>query len=1211
MREVSGIRLLVAFVFLLQLPPQLQAQPPLIQNVNVLHQSKGHAQVYWETVGGTPAFSTTLNQAVGVADIGEGGTLRVANGSAFLPGSVVRVGREYMLVYAADGNNLSVLRGYDYLQYQFSVVNGGLRSIRVVGNLATVETTIPHLYQSGQRIQVTYSLDGLSGVYAITVTGPTTFTFSLTSEVPAGTYANAAMVARPMPEEHAAGEAVSRAGSDSTVCYGLSTSYGQVARFTSFTSYVQTNQHYVSIGGLVAGTLYHFRVMSTPYGQPASNCANPSAATAVSQDFTFTTAPNTADSAEPVLPDSSVEFQTSVPAITGSRLTTASDCSDLQSALNAAAASDGNLTHEIRIPSRATCSGNWTLPLKNGPNPNGVGWIVVRSDADESLLPPEGIRMRGDWYTGQLPKLRTTLNRRGAFDPVFRMAPKSHHYRLMGLEISTDPAVTTPGAVILINTMSEDAGEYLDPANQPHHLIVDRAYIHGNDNNSTSMGIRLACNYCAVVDSEIVDIATRVGDGGAVQLDNSEGPIRIINNKLQGSSIGGFYASDNSTIPTTDVRNVVFRRNFVTKRRSWKPNAPEFAAQVSLPIISATNAPAALFRTDRDFEVDSNDWVSFTGGTGAWAALNTREFLISDGTLLSISSQAGVATVTTGTAHALQVGQRIRINGMAGFPCRFLNTETTIASVPTSTTFTYPTGAADGTCRSTDGQVLTVYRITKLDNRSFTVPVNSSSFGSFSGQALQMRYGKLQVVKNTFEIKAGRNFLVEGNIVEHSFSQDQAGWLMALSVRGADMYLGWPVLRECGNCGKTIQDILVRNNIFQGGCTWFVVLGDNTNGPTDNLRRVKLMNNLVSDVSDYWGGAIDGSAASCHGAAGVLSQGYEDLTVDHNTVVQQVSILETASPPGTQLKLTNNIFRFGTRGIANEVRASGAAAWDTTVINGHLLDRNIFWGDRCAFRGSPNDPCAADDWGFQKQYYNGTTEGTLQEFNANYWPVQDQIKFAGAKQVQSLSNTEPISVTVTAPHGCATGDRVLLSGATGNTAANGYWTIRVTSDTTFSLIGSKGNGTTSGAATVLPLTGTCANFRLSDSSPFKAGKPTLNGTSGPGNDNQDVGANVDQIEAAVGLATLRSITLQNGVSAEFLYTAPIGEKCYVDLSNDNFATSTRVSDNPTTAERVLSVPVPGAAPADYSYRLQCASFQFGDRLVAGTTRSPNLPSRRR
>ena len=62
------------------------------------------------------------------------------------------------------------------------------------------------------------------------------------------------------------------------------------------------------------------------------------------------------------------------------------------------------------------------------------------------------------------------------------------------------------------------------------------------------------------------------------------------------------------------------------------------------------------------------------------------------------------------------------------------------------------------------------------------------------------------------------------------------------------------------------------------------------------------------------------------------------------------------------------------------------------------------------------------------------------------------------KNVSTVTNASPISVTTTANHGMATGDQCFISGVTGTTSANGYWTITSTGATTFTLNGSSGNG---------------------------------------------------------------------------------------------------------------------------------------------------------
>ena len=63
--------------------------------------------------------------------------------------------------------------------------------------------------------------------------------------------------------------------------------------------------------------------------------------------------------------------------------------------------------------------------------------------------------------------------------------------------------------------------------------------------------------------------------------------------------------------------------------------------------------------------------------------------------------------------------------------------------------------------------------------------------------------------------------------------------------------------------------------------------------------------------------------------------------------------------------------------------------------------------------------------------------------------------------ITGATNATPIVVTA-ANHGLITGDVVVVSGALGNTAANGTFTVTVADANTFSLNGSTGNGAYTG-----------------------------------------------------------------------------------------------------------------------------------------------------
>ena len=99
------------------------------------------------------------------------------------------------------------------------------------------------------------------------------------------------------------------------------------------------------------------------------------------------------------------------------------------------------------------------------------------------------------------------------------------------------------------------------------------------------------------------------------------------------------------------------------------------------------------------------------------------------GSITSIVSTSDVATVTTGSAHGLSVGQYVMVTGST---TAYVNGIYKVASVPSSTTFTYAqnSGASDGTAAGTK-VIYKAYHIVK----DVTIPA-SSTLKIVSGQKI-------------------------------------------------------------------------------------------------------------------------------------------------------------------------------------------------------------------------------------------------------------------------------------------------------------------------------------------------------------------------------------------------------------------------------------------------------------------------------------------
>lgn len=83
----------------------------------------------------------------------------------------------------------------------------------------------------------------------------------------------------------------------------------------------------------------------------------------------------------------------------------------------------------------------------------------------------------------------------------------------------------------------------------------------------------------------------------------------------------------------------------------------------------------------------------------------------------------------------------------------------------------------------------------------------------------------------------------------------------------------------------------------------------------------------------------------------------------------------------------------------------------------------------------------------------------------------------GLLVVSGSTNATPIVITLAANHGLKNGDRIAIAGVTGNTNANGEWTLSSVGATTATLTGSVGNGTHGGTVRVANIFDTTPGMR--------------------------------------------------------------------------------------------------------------------------------------
>ena len=247
----------------------------------------------------------------------------------------------------------------------------------------------------------------------------------------------------------------------------------------------------------------------------------------------------------------------------------------LQSALNSA-----NCGDTITLAAGATFSGIYTLPAKPCDDQH---WIIIRTSAPDTSLPPEGTRMQ-PCYAGvaSLPG-RPAFNCNGTrnvlaivSDPQgntsgpFLLANGASHYRLLGLEITRAAGTGIDYGFVTVTSGTAD------------HIILDRVWLAGTPQDESKIGIDLAgITYGALIDSyasdfhctSIVGVCTDAKVVGGGTGSHPGGPYKITNNFIEASTEGVLFGGSGGTTTPADIE---IRHNHFFKPLTWLPGQPNF-----------------------------------------------------------------------------------------------------------------------------------------------------------------------------------------------------------------------------------------------------------------------------------------------------------------------------------------------------------------------------------------------------------------------------------------------------------------------------------------------------------------------------------------------------------------------------------------------------------------------------------------------------------
>jgi hypothetical protein len=229
---------------------------------------------------------------------------------------------------------------------------------------------------------------------------------------------------------------------------------------------------------------------------------------------------------------------------------------NLQAVVNAALPGD-----TIVLRAGASYTGNLTLPRKAG-----SAYITIQSSRVSELA--ENVRV-SPRQTALFARLQSQVNG----TPIIRTEPGAHHYRFVGIEMSTANA-TIP--IFNLVELGSAAKEQNNLAVVPHDLIFDRCYLHGFATQQVQRGIALNSGETSILNSWISDIHWDI-DTQALCGWNGPGPFHIVNNHLEAAGENVLFGGARVNIPNMVPSDIEIRGNHFFKPLLWKVGDASYA----------------------------------------------------------------------------------------------------------------------------------------------------------------------------------------------------------------------------------------------------------------------------------------------------------------------------------------------------------------------------------------------------------------------------------------------------------------------------------------------------------------------------------------------------------------------------------------------------------------------------------------------------------
>jgi len=209
-------------------------------------------------------------------------------------------------------------------------------------------------------------------------------------------------------------------------------------------------------------------------------------------------------------------------------------------------------------------------------------------------------------------------------------------------------------------------------------------------------------------------------------------------------------------------------------------------------------------------------------------------------------------------------------------------------------------------------------------------------------------------VKNLVELKNARRVTISHNIIQFNWSGGQSGVGVLFTVRNQDGGCPW--------C--QVEDVVFEYNLLQHAGGGFSILGFDDNHPSQQTRNITIRNNVLADIDEKnWGG---------NGYAFLLVGGARDITIDHNTIVQEHAhgVVLADGPRVLGLSFTNNVARHNDYGIMGSDHSPGADTISAYFPAAEIVANVIADGDPARYPRGNRFPSSAE---FRAQFVSYET----------------------------------------------------------------------------------------------------------------------------------------------------------------------------------------------------------------------------------------------